>query len=151
MKNINMLSDQEFIDYVENKGMADPIIQRFLKMTDEYANLAHELSLRGMGRHGKFWLDGLHYDIVEYIDKLQRNTDFLEDELGRLNQELGESLEEQRKLSARSVAELISELNSTIHRAYSNAAEANKRADESEKKMADALDKLNVWDIMRGQ
>ena len=141
---LNQLSDNELIDHVI-KHDSDPIRLRLAThMQRVQGAIIDDLVYAGMD---EVWCnfrsvvnDG-QYLPGEYIRHL-------ENEIVYLGEQIEQNTKEIAQLQARTVADLIQELNEQIETEKYNARYANEQRNKAEAKAADATSKLDMWAIM---
>lgn len=139
--NLINLSTKELIDHVI-KFDADPVRIKLARAFDSDSYL-EDLEQAGMREDGTFDSEWGHsLTPGEYIRHLEQEIDLRDDELRQLRDELDD-------LKARTVADLIAELNQEITSQKYLAEEARKAKYKAEKEAEDAKEKLKMWNHLR--
>ncbi len=143
------LTYKEIIDYLDRYS-TDPMIRRLLEyIDDKEENVIEGLVEVGMdpvdyrieGEHG-YSLPG------PLIEELRGEVSYLRRESDEWQEKYIDMKDERDRLKARSVADLLAELNDQIKRAETAAKEADRKASYLQKRNAELEDKINVWTIL---
>lgn len=142
--NLTHLTDKELINHVI-KFDHDPIRLRLATANERISGAIWEdLVDAGMDEtYCTFRSDwGTEMHVGRYIQHLREELDIREDELHNLRAEL----EEQK---ARTIADLINELNQQITTEKYIAKEARAERDKAEQRAQEATEKLKMWNHLR--
>lgn len=142
--NLNNLSDNELIDYII-KHDNDPIRVRLATHMQRIAGaIIDDLESAGM--------DSTYCDFRSVVTEGKylpgQYISHLENEIEYLNQQREQDAKEIQELQARTVAELIQELNQKITTEQYNARIAREAKYEAEQKAKVAREKLDMWAIL---
>ena len=141
---MNHLTDQELINHVI-KFDTDPVRIRLATANERTAGAIWD-DLVDVGMDETYctftseWGSNMH--VGRYIQHLREELTIRDDELHQLREEL----EEQK---ARTIADLINELNQQITTEQYIAREARKDLDKARQEAADAKEKLRMWNHLR--
>ena len=143
------LSYKELIDYLDRYN-TDPMVRRLLEMVmDKEETIIEGLLDVGMDPFDcRIEGDDGYYLPGPYIRKLREDASYFEDEARSWEEKYEDMKEERNRLKARSVAELMAEMEERIRRAETNLREADRVATQLQKKNADLEEKINVWSIL---
>ena len=142
------LTYNELIDYLDRYN-TDPMVRRLLEyIADKEETIIEGLVDVGMGEDGRIEGDDGWYLPGPYIQKLRQDASYFEDEARSWGEKYEDMKDERNRLKARSVAELMTEMEERIRRAEVTAREADRVATQLQKKNADLEEKINVWSIL---
>lgn len=146
--NYSHLSDAELLNYLDLTN-DDPVVRRLIKMLAE-GSIRQELTSIGMDPVSDTF-DHNYQDLspAEYIEHLRRDLEWLDEECDQYKSELESTKQEAHKLKTRSVAELISELNTAIKVSDSAAHRASREAAKANEEREEMKSKLKVWNHLR--
>ena len=137
--NLNSLSDEELIAHVI-KHDNDPVRIRLAKYMDNMPGFILQ-RLEDVGMNPETCLFENTYDPGDWIRHLESELDVYH----RENMELRQDLEAQQ---ARTIADLISELNSEIHNKDYLLREAKAGQAQAEKERDHAKHQLGMWTVL---
>jgi len=144
--NLNHLSDKELIQYAD-KHTEDPITRRLVDiLMARNEGIITDLVDAGMdSSEWTFTHDHIEYSPANYIIHLRKQLDYTEDDLWVAQQELGDRLEDLKKLEARTVLEFMAELKQTIERADAERDHARQERDHARNSEQNMKSKMKVW------
>lgn len=142
------LTYNELRDHLDRYN-TDPLVRRLLAfINDKEENIIEGLIDIGMDEDGRIEGDDGWYLPGPYIQKLRQDASYFEDEAHSWEEKYEDMKDERNRLKARSVAELMKEMEERIRRAEVNAREADRVATQLQQKNADLEEKINVWSIL---
>jgi len=149
-KNLNHLTDLELLNYLDLTS-SDPIVLRLVNMLIGIrGGIVGELVEIGMDPATNiFTVDYQDYSPAEYIQHLESNTDWLEDELVVSQREVQELREEVKRLKIRSVVDILSEAKSAIRTAESLTRDAVKAAEKAQDENKILKEQLGIWNTLK--
>ena len=141
---LDNLSDNELIDYII-KHESDPLLLRLATVMERKTGaIIDDLESAGM--------DSTYCDFRSIVNETKylpgQYINHLENEIDYLWKEAEKNLKEIAELQARTVAELIQELNQQITTEKVNARYANEQRGKAEEKAKVATDRLDMWAIL---
>ena len=148
--NFNHLSDDELLRYLD-KHNTDPLMQRVVDiLMHKQHGIISDLVESGMNPETwTFRPDGYNeYYPGQYVSHLENTVSSIEEDLQCVQYELEDAKDEIKKLKARTVAELISELHQEIKNSNYLIAQAEKARDAAKEQEKVALSKLKMWTIL---
>lgn len=149
MKNIK-LTYKELVNYLDLYN-DDPMVRQLLAYIDEKEEMIIEgLVDAGMdpddcrfeSDHGGWHLPG------PYIQELRSDADFYQREMQEWQEKYDDMKSERDRLKARSVADLLADMQEKIRRAEGQAQDADRIATQLKARNRDLEEKINVWTIM---
>lgn len=142
------LTYNELRDHLDRYN-TDPLVRRLLMyINDKEENIIEGLIDIGMDEDGRIEGDDGWYLPGPYIRKLRQDASYFEDEAHSWEEKYEDMKDERNRLKARSVAELMQEMEERIRRAEVNAREADRVATQLQQKNEDLEEKINVWSIL---
>lgn len=145
--NLNVLSDDELLNYLD-KHNTDPIMKRVVDvLLDKQHGIISDLVAAGMDpQDWTFCSDSYnHFYPGQYVTHLKNEIDSVESDLESVQYELEDAKKEIKRLKARGVAELISELHDTIQRSDAERDHARQERDRAIINERSTKDKMKVW------
>jgi hypothetical protein len=145
--NLNSLSDDELLRYLD-KYSDDPVMKRVVDiLMDKQQGIISDLVAAGMDpQYWTFRPDGYNeYYPGQYVSHLESEIDCVESELSSAQYELDDVNAELRKLKARTVAELIAELNEELTVMASARDQARFERDRAIQNEKTTKEKMKVW------
>lgn len=149
-KFLNTLSDTELIRYLDLHS-TDPVILRLVNiLSDTQGGLISDLVAFGMDpQTWTFRADGYNeYYPGQYVNHLETEVDYYKKEADDWQFRYDESRDECKRLSARSVAQLMSEMKELVERSKAEAANETRIANKIRTENEELKDKINVWQIL---
>lgn len=142
--NINNLTDNELIDYII-KHESDPLLLRLATVMERKTGaIIDDLESAGM--------DSTYCDFRSVVTEGKylpgQYISHLENEIEYLNLQREQDAKEIQELQARTVAELIQELNQQITTEQYSARMAREAKYEAERKAKVATEKLDMWAVL---
>lgn len=147
MINYHYLTATELINYLDITSN-DPVVRRLLSLLQ---NETIKTELIGVGMDPvdcEFKEDWEYYSPGAYIEHLRNEVDYYQRESDEWETRCGELEIECNKLKARSVAQLLEEMERSVKHAKSEAYEANRSRERIEQENKDLRDKINVWKVI---
>jgi hypothetical protein len=123
--------DKDFINYVYLSGTLDPVVQRLLKIIE----------------NKQAW-----QDVFEDFDtpaEIHQALDNVTCDLRSAEEMIKEQDEEIKRLTTRTVIELLADQEQKLILAKAQAADARQSLDREQRLRKAAEEKLNVWDILQ--
>ena len=149
MTNLSHLTDDELIRYLDNTS-TDPIVRRLVQIFIENDDMIfRQLVDVGMDRDGRFESDYEHLPVGQYIEYLRNEVDYYQREAEELEYKLDDEKEKSKRLSARSIAEVMSELNEQIRFVNQKAKISEQERDRAVKDRDLAKEQLKMWNHLR--
>ena len=143
--NYNHLTDDELIRYLDNTS-DDPIIRRLVDIFLNNDNMIfQQLVDVGMDKDGRFESDYEYLPVGEYIQHLRNEVDYYQREAEELEYKLDDEKEKSKRLSARSIAEVMSELREQIAVVDRKAKISEQERDRAVKERDLAKEQMKVW------
>jgi hypothetical protein len=144
--NFNHLSDKEVIQYAD-KHTEDPLARRLVDiLMARQEGIITELIEAGMDSSDwTFTHDHIEYSPGDYVIHLRKQLDYAEDDLWVAQQELGDRLEDLKRLEARTVLELMAELKKSIEHADAERDRARQERDYARNSEQNMKSKMKVW------
>ena len=145
----NNLTYKELIDYLD-RYCTDAKVRRLL----EYINDKEENIIEGLIDIGMDPIDGRiegdcgYYLPGPYISELRNDVDFHQREAQEWEEKYHDMKDERDRLKARSVADLLADMQEKIRRAEATATNAERVAERIRERNAELEEKINVWTIM---
>lgn len=133
------LTDKELIDYTL-KFETDPVRVRLAKVMDNASGCLLD-SLEYAGMDPETWLFENAHDAGQWIRHLENEIDYLGRELEMAQKECA-------RLSTRSVAELLAEMNEQVNTANRQTEAAYRETGKLRKVNSELQDKINTWQII---
>ncbi len=131
-------SDRELISYLDYSS-DDPVIKRLLEIGRKYSDLVAALERNNISEELEF--DGYH--ILDVIDQKDNEISYLTTQL--------EDLEEQvRKLSMRTIAELLASVSEQLQENEMHEAQLARSLRESHEREELLKNKLSMWTKLNG-
>jgi hypothetical protein len=143
------LTYNELIDYLDRYNQ-DPFVRKLLEfLGDREENMIEGLIEVGMDpKDGRIEGDDGWYLPGPYIEKLRNEVDFYYRESQEWEEKYEDASVERDRLKARSVADLMAEMEGRIRRAEANVREADRMVTVYKTRNAELEDKINVWQIL---
>lgn len=147
--NIQHLTDDELIRYLDIHS-TDPIVQRLVKIFQDNDDMIfQQLVNAGMDRNGLFETNYEYKPVGEYIEHLRSELAYYQTEAEELEYKLADEKDRVKELSARSIADVMSELRQEI-KSVDQRAHNNERARERAEEARDlAREQLRMWNHLR--
>ena len=143
--NYNHLTDDELIRYLDNTS-DDPVIRRLVDIFLNNDNMIfQQLVDVGMDKDGRFESDYEYLPVGEYIQHLRNEVDYYQREAEELEYKLDDEKEKSKRLSARSIAEVMSELREQIAVVDRKAKISEQERDRAVKERDLAKEQMKVW------
>jgi hypothetical protein len=144
--NLNHLSDKELIQYAD-KHTEDPLARRLVDiLMARQEGIITELIEAGMDSvHWTFVYEHQEYSPKDYIEHLLKQLAYTEDDLWVAQGELKDRIDDLKKLEARTVLELMTELKKTIERADAERDQARQERDHARNSEQNMKSKMKVW------
>lgn len=143
------LTYKELVHYLDFTS-TDPLVRRLL----EYINSQDESIVEGLVQAGMdpiaytFDYDGFYHSPGEFISKLRNDTDYAEREAGEWEEKYYQAKDERDRLRARSVSDLLSEMNEQVKRAQADRNNSDRIAEKYKQENQELQNKINVWNIL---
>ena len=143
------LTYQELIRHLDMYS-TDPIVRKLI----EYIGEKEETIIESLVEAGmdpvdcRFQTDMGYCYPGEYITELRKNLDFYQEEASTWEYKYEDMKDERDRLQARSVANLLHEMNLQIKRAQDQAHDADRTATQLKQRNKDLEEKINVWQIL---
>ncbi len=143
------LTFKELIHYLDFNS-TDPMVRRLLT----YINDQEESIIEGLVQAGmdpincRFDYDGSYHSPGEFISKLRNDTDYAEREAAEWEEKYYNIKDERDRLRARSVAELLNEMNEQVKRAHADRNNSDRIAEKYKQENEELQNKINVWTIL---
>ena len=143
------LTFKELVHYLD-MTTTDPMIRRLLDFVLEgEENIVHGLLDAGMDPHDfRFHDDGMWHTPGDYVMHLRNELDFHEREASEWRYKYEDMKDERDGLRARSVADLLSEMNTQLRRSEVERENIARAARAVELENKELKDKINVWTIL---
>ena len=145
------LSDDELLVHLD-KHSSDPLVQRLVTvLIEKRYGLVGDLLEFGMDEQTWTFTDNDEYNKYcpgQYIDHLRKDRDYYKEELKVAQFDLEQERKEIRDLKARTVAELIVELNQEITTANYVVREAETARNKAQDANKRTQDKMKVWSAL---
>jgi hypothetical protein len=144
--NLNHLSDKELIQYAD-KHTEDPLARRLVDiLMARQEGIITELIEAGMdSSNWTFIYEHEEYSPKDYIEHLLKQLAYTEDDLWVAQRELNDRLQDLKKLEARTVLELMTELKKTIEHADAERDQARQERDHARNSEQNMKSKMKVW------
>ena len=145
--NLNHLSDDELLDYLDRYS-EDPVMRRVVDiLVHKQHGIISDLVAAGMDpQDWTFCTDYYnHYYPGQYISHLKDEISFIEDELSEYQNKYEDAKEEIKRLKARGIVEIMSELKNDIQRVESERDQAKRQRDQAIENEKHMKDKMKVW------
>ena len=143
--NLNHLTDDELIRYLDNTS-DDPIVRRLIDIFLNNDNMIfQQLVDVGMNKDGRFESDYEYLPVGQYIEHLRNEVDYYQREAEELEYKLEDEKEKSKRLSARSIAEVMSELKEQIAVVDRKAKISEQERDRAIKERDLAKEQMKVW------
>ena len=150
--NYNSMNDTELLHYLDLYS-DDPLIQRLIGVLSRTQGaLIEDLEDAGMDPHS--WTFDYGYikrSPGQYIQELQHDRDSAESELRLAQHELEQVSKERDQLAARSIMELIEEVNVIRKQAMAKAAASQHVTDAVREENAKLREQIDMWGKMNYQ
>ena len=149
MTNLTHLTDDELIRHLDNTTV-DPIVRR---LVDIFINnddmIFRQLLDVGMDKDGRFETNYEHLPVGEYIEHLRSELAYYQTEAEELEYKLEDKKEEVKRLGARSIAEVMTELHQEIKRVDQRAHDNERARHRAEEDRDLAREQLKMWNHLR--
>ena len=143
--NLNHLTDDELIRYLDDTS-DDPIVRRLIDIFLNNDNMIfQQLVDVGMDKDGRFESDYEYLPVGQYIEHLRNEVDYYQREAEELEYKLEDEKEKSKRLSARSIAEVMSELKEQIAVVDRKAKISEQERDRAIKERDSAKEQMKVW------
>ncbi len=148
MKNLNY-SYQELVHYLD-LTTTDPMVRKLL----EYINDKEENIIEGLVEVGMdpiscyFDYDGFYHSPGSMIEQLRNDVDYHEREAAEWQEKYHNMKEERNRLRARTVADLLSEMQEQVQRAEADRNNSDRIAKKYEEENRELQEKINVWKVL---
>ena len=143
------LTFKELVHYLDLYS-TDPQIRRlieFIKSGEE--NVIHGLIEEGMDHENYLFRDnGDWYTPGEYIAHLKNNIDFYEREAREWQDKYEDMKDERDNLRVRSVADLLTEMQSQVRNAEQDRDAAKRKVESIRQQNKELQEKIDVWTIL---
>lgn len=147
---LDHLSDDELLHYLD-KHNTDPVMKRVVDiLLDKQQGIISDLVAAGMDpQYWTFTSDNYnHYYPGQFVSHLRNEIDYIENDLADTQAELERAHQEINRLKARTVAQLILELNQDIANMNSDLILARQERDQAIIKEKRTMEKMKVWTAM---
>ena len=143
------LTFKELIQYLDYTS-TDPLVQRLLGyIKDKEENIIEGLVEAGMDPiNCSFDYDGYYHSPGQFIDQLRNDVDYHERMALEWEEKYYRMKEERDQLRARSVAELLNDMNERIKRIEAERNNSDRIARKYEEENRELTEKINVWKIL---
>jgi hypothetical protein len=143
------LTYKELIDYLDRYN-TDPMVRRLLEMVmDKEETIIEGLMDVGMDPVDcRIEGDDGYYLPGPYIQKLRNDADYYQRESDEWQEKYIDMKDERDRLKARSVADLLADMQEKIRRAEATAREADRITTQYKARNAELEEKINVWSIL---
>jgi restriction endonuclease len=147
--NYNVMNDMELMDHLSMTS-DDPLVRRLVKMLDKsYTGLVKELIEAGMDQNDwRFEGDYEYFEPGDYIRHLRNRVECAESDARSWEDKYDDACEERNRLKARSVAQLVSEMESEVRKYKDEKYASDRNRERVEKENKELRDKINVWTIL---
>lgn len=148
--NLTHLSDLELLDYLDRYS-DDPIIVRLVNfLRGTRGGLISDLEAAGMDpQDWTFRTDGYNrYYPGQYITHLEREVDHVVEELELAQRELEEANDQIHKLKARTVVQLLAQMETEVSNAKAQVHQYKRNSDVIAEENRDLKQKLGMWKIL---
>lgn len=144
---INHLTFSELIHYLDLYS-TDPVVRRLVSILRN-DTLREDLEAVGMDPSDNSFYDDYSYcGPREYIEHLRNEVDYYKKESQEWEDKCEEAQIERDRLSARSVASLLSSMEEQVRRAQAECHHADRIVDQVTQKNRELEEKINVWSIL---
>lgn len=145
--NYNILNDLELIRYLDIYS-DDPLIRRLVKIS-QHGGIIDDLVQAGMDINTKeFEGDHGYYSVGDYIQHLRDDVTYHENEASDWQSKYEDMRDERDALKARSVADLLREMEDQVRVARELKYMAEQERARVVQQNKDLQEKINVWTIM---
>lgn len=143
------LTYNELLDYLDRYN-TDPMVRKLLEyIRDQEENIIEGLIDIGMDpKDGRIEGDDGYYLPGPYIEQLRNDVDYHMRESHAWEDKYTDMREERDRLKARSVADLLSNMEELVKRAEAQAKEADRITTVYKARNRELEDKINVWQIL---
>ena len=147
--NYNTLNDLELIRYLDIYS-DDPLVRRLVKiMLGEHGGIIDELVKAGMDIDTKeFEGDYNYYSVGDYIQHLRDAVTYHENESNDWERKYDDMREERDALKARSVADLLREMEDQVRVARELKYMAEQEKARVVQQNKELQEKINVWTVL---
>ena len=144
--NYNAMSDHELMHYLDLYS-EDPVVRRLIGVLARTRGaLIDDLVDAGMDAQDWTFRDGgVRWSPGQYIQELRNDVERVEDELRLAQHELMDLQDECERLSARTIMQLIEEVQSEKRISKSRADEAWKEANRVREENAKLREQIDMW------
>lgn len=147
--NLNFLTDDELIRHLDNTS-TDPLVRRLVDIFFKNDDMIfQQLVDAGMDRDGRFETDYEYKPVGEYIEHLRSELAYYQTEAEELEYKLQDEKERVKQLSARSIAEIMSDLKEQIRSVDNKAAQAERERQRAVEDRELAREQLRAWNHLR--
>lgn len=148
--NYNALDDLELLKYLDLYS-DDPLIRRLVKIS-QHSGIIEELVDAGMNIDTKeFEGDYNYYSVGDYIRHLRDQVIYHENESDNWQNKYNDVREERDQLRARSVADLLHEMEDQVRGAKDAKLSIEREMARVQQQNKELQDKINVWTILEKQ
>ncbi len=146
------LTFKELVHYLDFNS-TDPMVRRLLA----YINDQEESIIEGLVQAGmdpincRFDRDGYYHSPGEMIEKLRNDLDYAERESAEWEEKYRNVKDERDRLRARSVADLINEMDEQVKIAHAARNNSDRIAEKYKQENQELQNKIDVWTIMEKQ
>lgn len=148
--NYNALDDLELLKYLDLYSN-DPLIRRLVKIS-RHGGIIEELVDAGMNIDTKeFEGDYNYYSVGDYIQHLRDAVIYHENEANDWQNKYDDVREERDQLQARSVADLLREMEDQVRGAKDAKLSIEREMARVQQQNKELQDKINVWTILEKQ
>jgi hypothetical protein len=127
----------------------DPLVHKLLEyINDKEENIIEGLVDIGMDEHGRIEGDNGWSLPGPYISELRNDVDYYQRETQEWEEKYEDMKAERDRLKARSVADLLADMNEKIRRAEAEAREVDRIATQLKARNRELEEKINVWTVL---
>lgn len=147
--NLNSFTDDEFIRYLDNTS-DDPIVRRLVKIFQDNDDMVfQQLVDAGMDRDGRFETECEFLPVGEYIEHLRSEVEYYRSEAEELEYKLDDTKDEVKRLSSRSIVEVMSELREQINFVDKKAKISELERQRAVEERDLAKEQLKMWNHLK--
>lgn len=141
------MSSKELIHYLDFNSQ-DPIVRRLVKLLQE-ESLVEDLVAAGMDPETReFKHDWSYYSPSEFIEKLQNDVEYMDQDLIEKEREIADLEREVTRLSTKSLVQFIADVHEKLESAKMEEGRARRIAEHEKKLREEAEHKFEFWDKM---
>jgi hypothetical protein len=148
--NFNHLSDDELLDYLDRYS-DDPVMRRVVDiLIHKQHGIISDLVAAGMDpQDWTFCSDGYNsYYPGQYITHLKNELEWEQDEREGAEQKIEDLKDQLKKLSLRTVTELLKQAQDTIDKAEVTSLHAVRDAEKARQENRELKEKLGMWNVL---